>query len=128
MSKCEQCGVEMLWDDTLCDECAGVEVIPKTNVSKSEIADANVGKSPFSMISMVFFWLAFISFLAGVILCIEFWPIDPGFGRQWKKSVYIPSVIWLVVGFVQACFFVATGMVLHYLRKISISLECFDQK
>ncbi|MBM95960.1 MAG: hypothetical protein CMI09_08975 [Oceanospirillaceae bacterium] len=128
MSKCEQCGAEMLWDDSLCDKCAGVEISPANNLSQPKMVDANIRKSPFSMISMVFFWLAFFSFVGGVSLCFEFWPADPGIGRQWKKTVYMPSVIWLVVGFVQACFFVATAMVLHYLRKISISLEYFDQK
>ena len=68
---------------------------------------------------VLFYVLAGLSLLGGVILCAKLWPGDPGYGSEWKIIAYTPSFTWLTVGIVEFAFFTAIGQALTYLKQIA---------
>lgn len=91
------------------------ESAPRTGNSVSS-ASGNSREHP--PLTVLFFVLAGLSLLGGLVLCGQLWPGDPGYGRVWKTIVYIPSITWLTVGVVQFALFTAIGQGLSYLRQI----------
>jgi len=76
----------------------------------------NLEKMP--VLSTVFFILAALSFLGGIILTDVFWPGDPGYGSEWKNEAYTLSIMWFTVGVIETALFAAIGQGLSYLHRI----------
>ena len=70
------------------------------------------------VLPILFYILASLSLLGGILLSSEFWPGDPGYGREWKTEAYTLSIIWFTVGLVEAALYAAIGQGLSYLHKI----------
>jgi hypothetical protein len=69
-------------------------------------------------LSIFFFVIAALNFLGGIILAAEFWPGDPGYGREWETEAYTFSIVWFMVGALQAALFAAIGQGLSFLHQI----------
>ena len=76
--------------------------------------------SSVPLLSKVFYVLAVLGFVGGILLCVELWPYAP-VGRELKSIAYMPSITWLTVGIIQCAMFSAIGLALTYLRGIYIS-------
>lgn len=76
-------------------------------------------KTGYPLISKIFFILAALCFLGGIVLSIGFLPGEPEYGYEWKTVAYMSSIVSFVAGFVQAAFLTAIGQGLHYLHRIS---------
>ena len=72
----------------------------------------------FPPLTVLFYILAGLSLLGGLLFCVELWPGDAGYGHAWKTIAYVPSITWLTVGVVQFALFTAIGQGLTYLRQI----------
>jgi hypothetical protein len=70
------------------------------------------------MISRLLYALANLSLLGGIVLCVGFWPGDPGGGYSWKIVAYYGSIISLTAGIVGFAFVAAVSKALDYLAVI----------
>jgi hypothetical protein len=70
------------------------------------------------VLSVVFFVLSGLSFLGGVVLSAQFWPDAPGYRYEGKAEAYTLSIIWFMVGVIEAALFAAIGQGLSYLHRI----------
>ena len=99
------------------DSCTVVSGEEKLKERKISIASQiHLEKTP--MLSTIFFILAALSFLGGIILTIVFWPGDPGYGREWKNEAYTLSIVWFTVSVIETALFAAIGQGLSYLHRI----------
>jgi hypothetical protein len=73
----------------------------------------------YPLISLIFFVLAALCFLGGIVLSFNLSPGKPDYGYEWKTAAYIPSIISFVAGFVQTAFLAAIGQGLYYLHRIA---------
>jgi hypothetical protein len=69
-------------------------------------------------LTVIFYILAVLSFIGGIILANEFRPGDPGHGYVLKPEAYMLSIIWFTVGVIEAALFAAIGQGLSYLHRI----------
>jgi len=83
-----------------------ISMAPKIHIEKKPV------------LSTVFFILAALSLLGGIILTAVFWPGDPGYGREWKNEAYTLSIMWFTVGVIETALFAAIGQGLSYLHRI----------
>lgn len=138
---CEICGEKVTqWsvryeaDVMHCKKCyktsAAKEFIDKkystpstSNTSISSKFTVEKNDIEYSFLSLLFFFLAGLSLLGGLILCGQLWPGDPGYRNEWKTIAYIPAITWFTVGLVQFALFAAFGQGLHYLRQIVSNTE-----
>jgi hypothetical protein len=81
------------------------------------------GGSGTPALVVVFYILSGLSLLGGIILASEFWPGDPGYGREWNSVAYAWSIVWLTVGLVEAALFAAIGKGLSLLQQIVKNTE-----
>lgn len=65
--------------------------------------------------------LSAVSVLGGFVMCVIFWPGDPGEGYSWKFAAYIPSSIGLSSGVTSAAIFYSLASVIMFLRQIEIN-------
>lgn len=65
--------------------------------------------------------LMVLSLLGGLLLCVIFWPGDPGRGYSWKIAAYVPSIAWLMASIVEAAIFATFSNVLFMLNQIEIN-------
>lgn len=72
------------------------------------------------LISKIFYIIAFLELLDGIILCVEFWPGDPGNDKEWKSITYTPALTWLMAGIIECAMLFSIGVGLKYLRAIYI--------
>lgn len=76
---------------------------------------SNDESQPF--LTTVFYILAGLSLLGGLILCIAFWPSSSSQALM-KSDAYSTSLAWLTAGIVEFAIFSAFGMGLKYLKLI----------
>lgn len=69
-------------------------------------------------LTVMFYILAVLSFIGGIILAVALWPSDPGYGRELGAEAYMPSIIWFMVGVIETALFAAIGQGLSYLHRI----------
>ena len=120
--KCGKCGAEtsINFGDAkkiLCENCdgGGDEQFPLANARKSHPETGNQAPG----LAILFYVLAGLSFLGGLILAAQFMPGDPGPGYSWEPEAYLLSLVWFTAGFVQAALFAAIGRGLAYLHEIA---------
>ncbi len=72
-------------------------------------------------LSKVFFVLAALSLIGGLILTVTFWPKSSELesGYSYKAVAYTASLIWLTAGIIETALFAAIGQVLVYLNRIA---------
>ena len=91
-----------------------------TSDSSTSVKSTSVEKNlEYSVLSLLLFFLASLSLLGGLVLCVQLWPGDPGYGNQWKTIAFIPAITSLSAGVVQLALFAALGQGLHYLKQIA---------
>jgi hypothetical protein len=93
------------------------------NAKDAEGAEGGGGSSDAPGLVVVFYILAGLSLLGGVILASAFWPDNPGYGREWKSVAYVWPIVWLTAGIVQAVLFTAIGKALSLLQQIVKNTE-----
>ena len=107
-----------------CNPCMDIRMRKSFGSTRPSSADSfdqpavGPGDVGYSFLSLVFFLLAGLSLLGGIVLCSQLWPGDPGYGKEWKTLAYIPAITWLTAGIVQLSLFAAFGQGLHYLKQI----------
>ena len=79
--------------------------------------------SPF--LTTVFYVLAALGFLGGIIMCVIFWP-DSSDIKILKLFAYSPSIAWLTAGIIEAAIFSAIGLGLRYLKAICVFLKTIN--
>lgn len=92
------------------------DTFSKTQQGGSEPSAPQPTTTP--VLSTILFILAGLSILGGIILSAQFWPVDPGYGKQWKIEAYTISIIWIMAGIVESILFAAIGQGLAYLHRI----------
>ncbi|AMJ86158.1 MULTISPECIES: hypothetical protein [Alteromonas] len=90
----------------------------KPNTSSSIATDNNADSPP---LTILFYVLAGLSLLGGIILCSQLWPDNLGYRDKWETIAYLPSITWLTIGIVEFALFTAIGQGLHYLRQIALN-------
>jgi len=112
--QCGNCGTNLEQVEiTQCDSGESERVIKKEHLNKendpwfanvNESISGNLNRSINNSGSikgdtppliLLFFILAWLSLLGGLVLCGQLWPDDPGYGKEWKILAYIPSFTWL---------------------------------
>lgn len=88
----------------------------KSNSSALRSADNSADSPP---LTILFYVLAGLSLLGGIILCGQLWPDNPGYRNGRETIAYLPSITWLTVGVVEFALFTAIGQGLFYLRQIA---------
>ena len=53
-----------------------------------------------------------------MILCIELWPGNAGYGYEWETAAYVPAITWLFSGIISGVLFFAAAAVITYLDGI----------
>ncbi len=74
------------------------------------------GIAPAIVVALVL--VGFLEMLGGVILCAALWPEAPRYGQELPFAAYVPSLVWLIAGFVSAIFTFAIAAVVKYLADI----------
>lgn len=100
-----------------CENCMGSNDALRMNSSHS--GENSNQLEPPPILPVVFFVLAALSFVGGIILSSEFWPGNSGYGREWGPKAYILSIIWFTAGVIEAAIFAAIGKGLSYLHIIA---------
>ncbi len=70
------------------------------------------------MLTNVFYVLAGLSLIGGIIISSKLHPGEPEYGYTWKMVAYMPMSIAFTAGFVQASLFTAIGKIICYLSEI----------
>lgn len=70
------------------------------------------------VLSIVFYILAGLSVLGAIVLAIFFHPGEPDYGYKWKAHMYVPMIVALTAGIMQAALLAAIGSALRYLQLI----------
>ena len=83
----------------------------------------NENELPIPGLSYVFFALAVLALLGGIVLFFGFLPDEPPDGYDWKAAAYIPSLAWLVAGIFESAVLAAIGLSLAYLRGIYMNTK-----
>ena len=129
--KCANCGAEgALYktkiisnyggdsDKILCGTCFDKNQAKELGFINNALNPLATANSQVPILSIIFYVLALVGLLGGIILCINLWPGEPDYGYGWKVAAYIPAITWLTVGVVQAALFAAIGQTLIYLQGI----------
>jgi len=121
LGQCKECGnqVGLLGlTNGVCKECLGNSGDSRDAERISTVSGAPVAIGNPPALSKVFFILAALSFLGGILLTVQYWPGDPGYGREWKNEAYTLSIMWFTAGVIETAVFSAIGQGLLYLHKI----------
>lgn len=84
-------------------------------VAKAPTGEVTAVSSP---LSVLFYVLAFVSFVCGLILGAKLWPESEGYEKNLSTLDYVYSWVWFTVGVVQFSIFIAIGKALAYLKQI----------
>lgn len=71
-----------------------------------------------SPLSVLFYVVAFVSLLGGIILGAKLWPESMGYGKAPSTVSYVYSWVWFTAGVVQFSIFISIGKTLAYLKQI----------
>ena len=98
------------------NEPLGILIIPFVS-SKDEKSKSNeeLISEKMPLLTIVLYILAFLGFLVGILLCVQFWPENS------KDSSTSLSLTWLLVGIIEATIFSSIGLALHYMKGIYIN-------
>ena len=70
-------------------------------------------------LTYVFYILAALCLVGGIIIAYNLHPGDPGYGYDWKIPAYIPLITAFTAGFIQATLFTTAGKIIDYLDIIA---------
>lgn len=107
-----------------CDYSGGeveVDADEKNNLKDNSADERKESANSTPSITLLFYALAWISLVGGIVLCGSLWPGDPGRGMQWNTVAYMPSLMAFAAGVVQFAIYVAIGEGLAYLRAIMLN-------
>lgn len=128
MKKCSKCGASVSSISSLCGSCSKQMYADAQSSSQKTVTSYSEGLLmhqnkvlSYPRLSVLLFVLAGLSLLGGIILCVQLWPGDAGYGMEWKAVAYISGITALTVGLVQFALYTAIGLGLAYLKQIMIN-------
>ena len=87
--------------------------------TRTAVSIESIGRRTEAPVMSGIFWIiAVLQMVCGVVLCAQLWPGEPEAGYHWKAITYVPSLTWLTAGFISGFLFIAIGQALLYLRDI----------
>lgn len=116
---CKKCFKTSIAKEFINKKLSDPSILNSSPPDNSTLKESNDGHS---FLSLLFFFLAGLSLLGGLILCALLWPGNPG-GDEWSTLAYIPAITSFTIGLVQFALFAAFGQGLHYLSQIALNTK-----